>query len=56
MSSALAGVPRDHLLDAIVFSSPGPAFSEVFVSGQAVTNTYSAVRANFVRAMEELWF
>jgi formimidoylglutamate deiminase len=56
MSSALAGVPQDHLLDAIVFSSPGPAFSEVFVAGQAVPDTESAVRAGFVRAMEELWF
>jgi formimidoylglutamate deiminase len=56
MSSALAGVPQDHLLDAIVFSSPGPAFSEVFVAGQVVPNTESAMRAGFVRAMEELWF
>ncbi|HEX9718633.1 MAG TPA: formimidoylglutamate deiminase [Ramlibacter sp.] len=54
-SSALAGIPPDHLLDALVFSSPAPAFSEVFVAGQAVPAADPAVRAGFVRAMKELW-
>jgi formimidoylglutamate deiminase len=54
-SSALAGIPPDHLLDALVFSSPEPAFREVFVSGQAVPPPEPGVRAGFVRAMKELW-
>jgi formimidoylglutamate deiminase len=54
-SSALAGIPNDHLLDAIVFSSPAAGFSEVFVAGQAVPAAEPALRAGFVRAMNELW-
>jgi formimidoylglutamate deiminase len=54
-SSALAGIPPDHLLDALVFSSPVPAFSDVVVPGQAVPPADPAVRAGFVRAMKELW-
>ena len=54
-SNALAGIPRDHLLDAIVFSSPAPGFSEVFVAGQAVLVADPAMRAGFASAMNELW-
>jgi formimidoylglutamate deiminase len=54
-SAALAGIPPDHLLDAIVFSSPAPGFSQVFVAGQAVPAGEPALRAGFVRAMNELW-
>ena len=54
-SSALAGIPHDHLLDAIVFSSPAPGFSQVFVAGQAVPAAGPDLRAGFVRAMNELW-
>jgi formimidoylglutamate deiminase len=54
-SCALAGIPHDHLLDAIVFSSPGPGFSQVFVAGQAVPTAEPDLRAGFVRAMHELW-
>jgi len=54
-SSALAGIPHDHLLDAIVFSSPAPGFSEVYVAGRAVPAAEPALRAGFVRAMNELW-
>jgi formimidoylglutamate deiminase len=54
-SSALAGIPQDHLLDAIVFSSPGTGFSEVFVAGRAVPAAEPALRVGFVRAMNELW-
>src|SRR5207244_3712378 len=32
----LAGVPDDHLLDALVFSSPESRFRQVFVAGDAV--------------------
>ncbi|HXC41291.1 MAG TPA: formimidoylglutamate deiminase, partial [Burkholderiales bacterium] len=54
-SSALAGIPPDHLLDAIVFSSPATGFSQVFVAGQIVPAAEPALRAGFVRAMNELW-
>jgi formimidoylglutamate deiminase len=53
--SALAGMPPEHLLDAVVFSSPQPAFSEAFVAGQALPPADPGVRAGFVRAMKELW-
>ena len=54
-SPALLGVPAGHLLDALVFSSPGAAFGEVFVAGQRVA-TPSPERAQaFARAMRELW-
>jgi formimidoylglutamate deiminase len=53
--NALAGIPAEHLLDALVFSSPQPAFHEVFVAGQAVAPAAPAVRTAFVRAMHELW-
>jgi formimidoylglutamate deiminase len=33
-SSALAGVPADHVLDALIFSSPQPSMHEVYVAGQ----------------------
>jgi formimidoylglutamate deiminase len=35
-SPALLGVPAGYLLDALVFSSPGAAFGEVFVAGERV--------------------
>ncbi|HWP11487.1 MAG TPA: formimidoylglutamate deiminase [Ramlibacter sp.] len=54
-SSALAGIPNDHLLDAIVFSSSGPGFSQVFVAGQALAGEDGAMRDAFVRAMNQLW-
>jgi formimidoylglutamate deiminase len=54
-SCALAGIPNDHLLDAIVFSSPAPGLSQVFVAGQTVPAAGPDLRAGFVRAMNELW-
>ena len=33
-SPSLLGVPQDHLLDALVFSSPQARFTEVFVAGR----------------------
>jgi formimidoylglutamate deiminase len=54
-SSALAGIAHDHLLDAIVFSAPAAGFGQVFVAGQAVPAPEPAMRAGFVRAMNELW-
>jgi formimidoylglutamate deiminase len=33
-SPALMGIPETHVLDALVFSSPQPVFSQVFVGGR----------------------
>jgi formimidoylglutamate deiminase len=54
-SPPLLGVPPDQLLDALVFSSPGPAFSEVYVAGRRASPPEADLRAGFVRAMKELW-
>ncbi|MEO5671053.1 MAG: formimidoylglutamate deiminase [Ramlibacter sp.] len=54
-SPALLGVPPDHLLDALMFSSPGAAIGETFVAGQAVAVPGFAEREAFVRAMNDLW-
>lgn len=50
---ALAGIPADHLLDALVFSSPQPRMQSVFVGGVAVSG--QADRAGYVAAMQALW-
>jgi len=50
---ALLGVPEDHLLDALVFSSPESAPSEVYVAGRRAEAVET--RAAFVRTMKELW-
>jgi formimidoylglutamate deiminase len=52
-SPALAGVPQDHLLDAIVFSSPDARFAQVHVAGREVAPP--DVRPGFVEAMAALW-
>ena len=56
-SPALLGVPPDHLLDALVFSSPEARFSEVYVAGRQQLNRDADVRlADEMRqAMRELW-
>ena len=46
------GVPADYVLDAAVFSSPGPAFAAVYVAGRQVS---PQDRAPFVAAMHKLW-
>ncbi len=51
-SPALLGVPADHMLDALVFSSPDAHFSDVYVAGQA---TARQPNAGFVAAMRTLW-
>lgn len=51
---ALLGVPSDHLLDALVFSSPDAGFSQVFVAGKPVVKA-EHVEASFVRTMKQLW-
>jgi formimidoylglutamate deiminase len=52
---ALAGIPPDHLLDALIFSSPAALPAQVFVAGNAVREPDPSMRASFVRAMGELW-
>lgn len=50
---ALAGVPADHLLDALVFSSPGGAPRRVVVAGVEAPEVDT--RGDFVTAMRALW-
>ena len=38
-AQSLAGVPDRHLLDALVFSTPGAGFAEVHVAGRRVIST-----------------
>ena len=64
---ALLGIPPAQLLDAMVFSSPGSGFSQVFVAGRQVVNAGELTGSqtathqgphlaeNFRRAMKELW-
>lgn len=61
-SPALLGVPADHRLDALVFSSPNVAFTEVYVAGVAVIGEDKAVAPGvdrpgerFRRTMQDLW-
>jgi formimidoylglutamate deiminase len=64
---ALLGVPPELLLDALVFSSPGTAFGEVFVAGRRVVANgrfggpqqdavlWPKLAGDFGRAMRALW-
>lgn len=59
-SPALLGIPPDHLLDALVFSSPDARFSEVFVAGRKVVSggqldQWPRLASEFVEAMQALW-
>jgi len=59
-SPALLGVPEDHVLDAMVFSSPETRISEVFVAGQPVVSggqvrEWPRLAADFSAAMKALW-
>ena len=54
-SPALLGVAAGHLLDALVFSSPGAAFGEVCVAGEAVAALPAQHTEVFVGAMRQLW-
>ena len=51
--SALLGIPHDHVLDALVFSSPEAAPREVYVAGRRVNPPDTAPA--FVQAMRALW-
>ncbi|MBA3593894.1 MAG: formimidoylglutamate deiminase [Pseudomonadota bacterium] len=59
-SPALLGVPADHVLDAMVFSSPDARLSEVFVAGRRVLSSgqvpeWQRLAADFSQAMRALW-
>ena len=66
-SASLLGVPPDHLLDAMVFSTPAPRLTDVFVAGEAVVTQGQVVgrdsmvplwpqlAADFQVAMSALW-
>jgi formimidoylglutamate deiminase len=55
-ASSLIGVPDDHLLDALVFSSPEPSFQQVFVGGREVRrDALQEARAGMHEAMRALW-
>ena len=51
-SPALLGIPADHILDALVFSSPDARFDAVYVAGR-VAQVQSDVR--FAQTMHALW-
>ena len=51
-SPTLLGVPADHVLDALVFSSPDARFDAVYVAGQPVQMRNDV---GFVPAMHALW-
>lgn len=52
-SPALLGIPPDHWLDAVVFSSPDARFRQVFVAGREAQVT--GFEGPFTEAMKELW-
>ena len=66
-SPALLGVPPEHVLDALVFSSPDARFRRVFVAGKPVVvagrvgplgtepDLTSQMEHDFVRTMKALW-
>jgi len=66
-SPALLGVPAEHVLNALVFSSPEARFAEVFVAGEQVVSggqidngttglaPWQLITQNYVRTMHQLW-
>jgi formimidoylglutamate deiminase len=57
---ALLGIPDSHLLDALVFSSPGRPWRDVMVGGRLVVQGHrhaaaDAVAQRFTEAMNALW-
>jgi formimidoylglutamate deiminase len=51
-SPALLGITSDHVLDALVFSSPDARFDAVYVAGQAA---HTQGDARFTQTMHALW-
>ena len=56
-SSALLGIPAEHVLDALVFSSPDARFSQVVVAGQPVAAPalWPQLAQDFTGVMRTLW-
>jgi formimidoylglutamate deiminase len=54
-ASALAGIPPEHVLDALVFSSPDAGIAQMRVAGRAVELDRGAIQADFGAAMRALW-
>jgi formimidoylglutamate deiminase len=52
-ASSLAGIPAGHLLDALLFSSPGAGMLRTFVAGREVSTRSDP--ASFKAAMRQLW-
>lgn len=52
-ADGLLGIPEDHLLDGLVFSSPSAEPREVYVAGRRVPAVETA--PGFVAAMRSLW-
>ena len=58
--ASLLGTRRAHLLDALVFSSPGRPWRDVMVAGRFVVREHrhanaATIAARFEAAMRELW-
>jgi formimidoylglutamate deiminase len=53
----LAGITDDHLLDALVFSSPESRFASVYVAGEEGFDAgeWNGFARGFRDAMKELW-
>ena len=56
----LLGVPETHTLDALVFASSGPVFSDVWVAGQhrvqkGQHRDQAPIALAFVQVMQQLW-
>ena len=55
-ASGLLGVPTEHVLDALVFSSPAAAPLSVYIAGKAVAHHADAAMASaFAQTMGALW-
>jgi formimidoylglutamate deiminase len=57
---SLRGVPQEHLLDALIFSSPGRPFRDVYVAGRALVRNHvhagaAEIGAQFAASMQQLW-
>jgi len=58
--ASLAGIPDTHLLDALVFSSPGRPWRDVMVAGRWQVSNHlhpaaARIAARFEEAMDRLW-
>lgn len=52
---ALAGVPDSHMIQALVFSTPGGKPKQVFVAGKCQQPDLEAITAKAAQVMRELW-